>query len=318
MPKNLIDICVPVSNSNPAFLAQAIESAQKQTETRWHMYIHDDGSTTDVEAIVKPYLTDKRITWHPNTTKLGIGGNWNATVALGSAPFVQFLFQDDWWEPWFLEKALAVMQADESVGIVTLGHTYVSDADNDLMTGYKALEEFRTKELQSGFHDGRATLALWLEKELHPNFVGEPDFTMLRRSVMNKAGRYLEDMPQNLDMEFAMRMLLHSNWYLIHDNCGYFRVHDDATSAINQREGRGVLDRFRCFQEILRRLPAGEDRSRATAARNRALDDMARKYLARRKSGKKTTVGGSGGKEFKKFAVRHPFLVMRSLIRASH
>ncbi len=315
MSEILIDICVPTCNSKAAYLQQAIESAQKQTETRWHMYIHDDGSTTNVEAIVKPYLTDKRITWHPNRKKLGIGGNWNATVALGTAPFVQFLFQDDWWEPNFLERGIHAMQ-DESVGIVTLGHRYVSDADNELMKGYNALEEFRKKEYKPGTHDGRSVLKLWLEKELHPNFVGEPDFTMMRRSVMEKAGKYLEDMPQNLDMEYAMRMLLESNWHFITDNCGYFRVHNEATSAINQREGYGVFDRFRCFQEILKKLPAGEDRELAMRARNRALDDMARKYLARRKSGKTTKTGGSGGSAFKKFAMRHPLLIGRTMIRA--
>jgi hypothetical protein len=217
-----------------------------------------------------------------------------------------------------LEKALAVMEADESIGIVTLCHKYISDADNELMRGYKALEQFRFSQFHHGSHDGPSTLGFWLERELHPNFVGEPDFTMMRRSVMNKVGTYLEDMPQNLDMEYAMRMLLESNWHLIPDNCGYFRVHDDATSAINQREGRGVFDRFRCFQEILKRLPAGEDRELAIKARNRALDDMARKYLARKKSGKRTSTGGSGGSAFKKFAMRHPFLILGALLRASH
>ena len=308
----LIDICVPTWNCNRSYFQQAIDSALAQTETRWRMVIHDDASTVDMEAMVKPYLSDPRITWHPNKKKLGIGGNWNATMKLGDAPYVQFLFPDDWWDQHFLQKGLAVMEQHPDVGIVSLGHTYVGD-NHDALVLYRELEAFREQHLQAGKHDGREMLRWWTTRGLHPNIIGEPDFVMMRRSLMEEVGPYLEDMRQNLDVEYAVRCLLQSDWYYVKEKCGSFRVHDAAESAVNQREGRGAFDRFRCLDILIHTLE-GDDKNAAIAARNNALTGMARNYLKRLKQ--KHIVSPAGGGAFKKFAVRHPFLVIRALWRA--
>jgi glycosyltransferase involved in cell wall biosynthesis len=314
LPETLIDICMPTYNSKPEYMVQAIESALAQTEKRWRMYLHDDASHTDIESIIKPYLSDPRISWHPNQKKLGIGGNWNATMRLGKAPLVQFLFPDDWWEPHYLERGLKVMNELPDVGLVVFEHEYYCEQGAASIPLYKDLEEYRRKHLEPGHHNGMETVRFWLERELHPNIIGEPDFVMLRRSLMEEVGPYLEDMPQNLDMEYSLRCLVRTNWYHVKENCGYFRVHDDATSAVNQREGKGVFDRFRCFETVINLLPGGPDKQLAIAARNRALTDMAKKFLNRVSSGKQ--VKAKGGGAFKTFALQHPFLVLGALWRA--
>lgn len=311
--ETVVDIFIPTFEPDPAHLKQALDSLLAQTEKNWRAFIHDDASTADVRSMVGPYLNDERFTFIKSSKRLGIGGNWNACLELGEAPFIQFLFQDDWWEPHFLEAGLRAMHEFPEVGIVSLGHDYVS-GDGPIPL-YKELEEFRDSNLSPGVHDGRELLRFWLEHELHPNIVGEPDFVMLRRSVVHKVGRYLEDMPQNLDMEFAIRCLLHCSWYYVDEICGHFRVHSQAASAVNQREGTGVFDRFRCFERIIRLLH-GHEKKIAIAARNRALNDMAGKFLNRVKSGGKVQAKGQGGSSFKKFAVRHPVITLRSLLKA--
>lgn len=149
-----------------------------------------------------------------------------------------------------------------------------------------------------------------------PKHYGEPDFVMLRRSVAEKAGWYLEDMKQNLDEEYALRCLLHSDWYYIQDICGSFRVHPNSVSETNQRDGVGAFDRFRCFEELLKHV-SGADRALVMESRNEALTDMAGKFLKKiRKGGAIIKQGGTAGGSFKKFALRHPLLVTRALWRA--
>jgi glycosyltransferase involved in cell wall biosynthesis len=316
MPEILIDICLPTNNSNAEYVCKAIESALAQTERRWHMYVRDNHSEVDVRNIIGKYMKDERISFHPGGLKGTIGENWNRTMRLGKAPFVQFLFQDDWWEPWFLERALKAMEEHPAVGIVSLEHTYVTEGNPSSISLYTELEKFRRENIKEGKHDGMEILRWWIERELHPNILGEPDFVFLRRSLMEKAGPYLEDMPQNLDMEYSIRCLQEADWYYVKENCGYFRVHGAAESAVNQREGKGVFDRFRCFEELIKRLPAGPDRKLAIAARNRALTDMAKKFLNRMKAGGQVKVSGGSGGAFKKFAMSHPFLVLGALWRA--
>lgn len=316
--ESLIDICVPTWNCNPAYFKQALDSALAQTETRWRMYIHDDASTSDMEAMVKPYLSDPRISWHPNKQKLGIGGNWNATMKLGSSPFIQFLFPDDVWKPDFLKNALEAMEQNPSVGIVSLEHEYFSDEPNPSLQLYEYPSQFRAKELKAGLHNGPETMRWWVKRGLHPNIVGEPDFVMLRRSVVEKAGLYLEDMRQNLDEEYALRCLLISDWYYIPDICGCFRVHPNSASEINQREGAGAFDRFRCFEELLKHVENKSDRDLIIHSRNDALTDMAGKFLKKLgKGGAMIKQSGAAGGSFKKFALRHPLLVLGALWRAT-
>ena len=313
---SLVDIYIPTYEPDPEHLGQALDSLLAQTEQRWHAYIHDDASKADVKAMVEPYLKDKRFSFSRSTKRLGIGGNWNACLPLGSSPFIQYLFQDDWWEPHFLEAGVQAMNEFPGVGIVSLGHDYVCTEGSDAIPLYKELEQFRSNHLSPGVHDGKELLLFWLEHELHPNIVGEPDFVMLRRSVVHKAGKYLEDMPQNLDMEYALRCLMHGDWYYVDDVCGHFRVHTQAASAVNQREGTGIFDRFRCFERVIRLLPKEHDKKIAIKARNRALDDMAGKFLNRVKSGGRVQTKSKGSNSFKVFALKHPLLVTRTLIRA--
>ncbi len=245
---------------------------------------------------------------------MGIGGNWNACWKKGTAPYMQFLFQDDTWDSQFLERGLAAMESDSAIGIVSLEHHYECDPDVHSAHLYKELEAFRRMNLEPGRHNGMETLRFWLERELHPNILGEPDFIMLRRSVMEKAGSYLEDMPQNLDMEYSLRCLQLCDWYYVKEDCGVFRVHGKAASAVNQREGKGIFDRFRCFEEVIKRLPRGSDRTLAINARNKALTHMAKKFLKRVGAGEK--VKAKGGGSFKAFAIRHPLLIGKALWNA--
>lgn len=313
----LIDIFVPTWNCNPLHFKQAIDSAIAQTETNWHMYIHDDASSNDMETMVKPYLNDPRISWHPNKQKLGIGGNWNATMQLGNAPFMQFLFPDDVWEPDFLAKGLAIMNQYPSVGIVSLEHRYFSDEPGASLHLYEYPSQFRTKELKDGVQNGMETLRWWTKRGLHPNIIGEPDFVMLRRSIVEKAGWYLEDMEQNLDVEYMLRCLLYADWYYIPDTCGAFRVHSASMSEANQRAGKGVFDRFRCFEELLKHVTTASDRKLVIQSRNEALTDMAGKFLKKmRKGGAMIQQGGAAGGSFRIFAIRHPILIIGALWRA--
>src|SRR5262245_42416416 len=94
-----ISVCLPTHGPNPAHLRAAIDSVRAQTFTDWELIIHDASDGTAVEEIVAPHLGDPRIRFHRSSTRLGIGGNWNACIRMGSAPLVAFLFQDDLWHP---------------------------------------------------------------------------------------------------------------------------------------------------------------------------------------------------------------------------
>lgn len=305
---------MPTFEPDPSHLKQAIESVLAQTETRWHLWIHDDASRADVHAMIEPYLLDTRITFARSTKRLGIGANWNASVALGSAPFVQLLFQDDLWEPTYLERALHACEHSDAIGLVASAHHYAFEGDISHRSEYEAVEVARKNTWKNGSIDGNAFLRSWIERELHPNLIGEPSFVLLRRSLIKQVGRFCEDMPQFLDVEYWTRCLSASDCAFVLESGGAFRVHPKGASAQNQLSGAGIYDRLRCFERLITSLPHSSLRRAAITARDRALSTMIRKFFRRVRSGGHIPVQGTSG--LRLFVFQHPFLIIKAFLAA--
>ncbi len=311
MPR--VTILLPTYEPHPEHIAQALQSFLAQTEQDWQLFIHDDGSNADVRSMVAPFMEDKRFHFRRSESRRGIGGNWNAAVAdMEEAPYIQLLFQDDKWEPTYLERALAVMEAHPSVGFVSAQHHYHFEGECPVRDQYESVVAFR-KAVAEGKHDGRKFLTEWMERGLHPNIVGEPSFVMLRRSVMEEVGPFTEDMPQFLDVEYWVRLLAASDWYNLAGDHGAFRVHPSGASEQNRKAGRGLFDRLRCMDRALVALPSSE-RPRARRAIVEHLKGMILKFRNRSQRGESTSGQGSSHVFF--FALRHPILTIRAIIGA--
>jgi len=307
----MFSVLIPTFNPRPEHLRQALERLRAQTETRWQALVHDDASNVDVRAMVEPYLSDPRMTFRHSEKRLGIGGNWNACVAQSQEPIVAFLFQDDWWEPEYLERALAVFRKHEDIGIAALAHHYAIEDDIVTAQEYRELEELRKRELTPGRQEGRAFLEQWVERGLRPNIIGEPDFVVMRRSLIEETGAFHEEMPQSLDAEYWVRALRHTNWYFVPELCGTFRVHSEGATAQNREQGQGLFDRFRMLQQYIDALPSGERKRAALRAQVKQFQEMAQKYRGKRDRGDTITLRGAGA--LKRFCLRHPLVALHTL-----
>jgi len=315
MEKPVVNVLMPTYEPNPQYLVEALDSLLAQTEERWTLFMHDDASKVDVRSMIETYLQDPRITFERSEKNLGIGGNWNACRSGISAPYIQYLFQDDMWHPEHLEKAIKVLGENPSVGFVSMDHKYQYEGDVPV-DRYQALKTFKEKEVDGGLHHGEEFLVWWVRRELHPNVIGEPPFVLFRRSLLESVGPFCEDMPQFLDVEYWIRCLRKSDWYYLKEDIGTFRVHPEAASARNTESGAGLYDRLRCIEQLIHSLPKGELKTEAVAARNRALTGMVQKYFGRMKGGKSVSTGGKGGSFLRKFCLRHPLLMAYAFIRA--
>ncbi len=315
MPSPLIDIFIPTYEPNPDHLRAAIESVIAQSERDWMLLVYDDNSTMDVRSIVYEYIRDPRVCFMGSRRSRGIGGNWNASMSMATAPYFQFLFQDDTWEPNYVEEMVKVLKENPSAKFASADHRY--DCEKDIANAYlyQEVRTFRNEHITEGLHKGQEFLHEWIKRELHPNVIGEPSFVMFTKALRHQVGDFAEDLPQFLDVEYWLRCLLKSDWYYLKKDLGSFRVHSKGASAQNQESGAGIYDRLECFERLLKWLPAfSELRSSTKKARNSALVTMARKFLKRRKEGKNTPVASSG--KFKKFALRHPVLIGSALLKA--
>jgi glycosyltransferase involved in cell wall biosynthesis len=312
-----ISILVPTYNPVPEHLREALTCIKKQTEQDWHVVIHDDASTVDVRAIVKPFLADPRFSFVRSDRRLGLGGNWNACLKFVNAPVIQYLFQDDLWEPAFLERGLKILEEHPSLGFVAIDHDYRTEGNPTNASYYGNLRTFKHFAITPGFHRGEEFLRFWLANDLRPGLVGEPSFVMLRRSLIEKTGPFLTDMPQSLDNEFWIRCLQVSDIAILQEHLGTFRVHPAGASAVHDQEGSGLTDRLRIYQILLKTLPRESTLYAETkASLARAFSAMVKRFFRRRAEGKSVAMRGGSRKTLLTFAMRHPFLILGALVKA--
>lgn len=308
-----ISVYMPAYEPKREHIRAAVESVITQTEGNWTLLINDDASQReDTASHVQNYLSDHRITFRRNPKNLGIGGNWNACWPQGDAEFVAFLFHDDLWEPEYLRAMIAALDRNPSAGFAAANHTYIKEGNVPTAPFYDALRNFMEQNITPGLHEHRSFLHWWLDRGLKPNVIGEPSFVVLRRSLMEQVGPFNDAMVQFLDSEYWARCLLVSDFVYLPEDLGKFRVHLGGMSAVNEGMGRGVFERFQTLQTVVAGLPPTE-KNTGNAAIVNALSGMIGQYAARRKQGKSVSGHGSGG--LKAFALRHPLLVLRTILQ---
>jgi len=89
---------ITVTRNRASFIAQAIESAQKQSFVDWELLVLDDDSNDATEAILSQYTAkDSRISYYKNSPALGISGNRNKGLSLAIGKYLAVLDSDDFW-----------------------------------------------------------------------------------------------------------------------------------------------------------------------------------------------------------------------------
>ncbi|MFA7681974.1 MAG: glycosyltransferase [Candidatus Peribacteraceae bacterium] len=308
-----LDVLIPTYNPQPDHLREALTALKAQTFADWRCLIHDDASDVDVRKMVEPYLDDPRFTFERSERRLGIGRNWNTCFKKTSSPIVAYLFQDDVWDPMYLQRAVQILSKHPDVGFVSMNHTYNIETSLLGAEEYSILQQRKRDRLPAGRNEGRIFLNQWIEDSLWPNLIGEPDFVVIRRNVMDLAGPFNEEMNQVLDQEYWVRLLLHTNLYYCDETSGFFRVHANAATARNRQEGRGLFERFKILDDHIKDLSTRTERKAAQKAQIKQFQLMAEKYRTKRDRG--DTISYKGAGTIKKFCLRHPIVAAKTLLR---
>jgi glycosyltransferase involved in cell wall biosynthesis len=100
----MFSIVVPAYN-RADLIEKTICSTLEQHYFHFEMIIVDDGSTDNTDQVVKPFLTDSRVTYHKiENSERGAARNFGVNHSTGD--YVTFLDSDDIFLPWHLEYAI--------------------------------------------------------------------------------------------------------------------------------------------------------------------------------------------------------------------
>ena len=129
MTRPVVSICIPTYRGS-AFIAATIESVLMQSYREFELWVVDDASPDDTEAVVR-VISDPRIRYVRNEVNLGPSGNWNRCRELAQGKFYKLLPHDDLLEPNSLQRHVDILEADpdERIALV-FGSRAVIDERN--------------------------------------------------------------------------------------------------------------------------------------------------------------------------------------------
>jgi GT2 family glycosyltransferase len=189
----LFTVIMPVFN-RALYVRQAVESVLRQTLADWELIVIDDGSTDDSRRIVEDLTrADPRVT-RLRQDRRGPGAARNAGLALARGQWIAYLDSDDLWLPQALE-AYAAYLAGHPQACLIYGHAHGIDA-----AGTVVERPFRYQDRPTDTRDLFAHVFLLPSALCH------------RRSLIDQAGRFDEDLPNAEDYDLFLRMSLHGRF----------------------------------------------------------------------------------------------------------
>jgi glycosyltransferase involved in cell wall biosynthesis len=114
----LVSIITPSWNC-AAFIAETIRSIQAQTYTNWELLFQDDCSTDNSTQIVNNLISkNKNITLIKNQSNMGVIFSRNNGISNAAGEYILPLDGDDKIAPSYIEKAIKILESDETIGMV--------------------------------------------------------------------------------------------------------------------------------------------------------------------------------------------------------
>jgi glycosyltransferase involved in cell wall biosynthesis len=219
-PKVVVGI--PVWGHSP-YLAETIRCIEDQTLSDWRLHISQDGPEEASVAELVAQCTDERIIYTASGQAAGAARNKTRLVQSAETRYVALLDHDDLWDPNFLRRRVAFLDANPRCGFV-FSPNRIIDAEGRTIGRSRSL-------LATGVHPTERIVPQLLQ------WSGIPGSTVVaRRSAYREVGdAFSDELPRTYDYEMWVRLALrHDVGYL--DVCeASWRRHGRNTSLTDLR-----------------------------------------------------------------------------------
>lgn len=212
MPR--VSVLMPVYNTRPEHLREAMDSILAQTFTDFEFLILNDASTDpQVEDVVRSY-EDGRIVYAVNERNLGISGSRNRLLAMAQGEYLAVMDHDDISLPERFEKQVAFLDDHPEVGLLC---SQAGAPDSDDVTSFP-LDNLSIKK----------SLMIWC-RYCHPA-------SMIRASVLKEHGLRYEPMFSPCeDHALFCRMIPYTDFAVLPEVLFLYRNWEGNTSHIRQK-----------------------------------------------------------------------------------
>ena len=222
-----VSVIIPAYNASRT-VGTAVDSVLRQTFTECELIVVDDGSTDDTAGAVLS-REDRRIRC-VTTANGGVARARNHGLELARGEFVAFLDADDVWRPEKLKRQLETMDADSSIGLCFTSVAVVDDALRRITeTKAESEADYCAALLTKG------------------NIAGSCSSVMVRRALIDSAGRFDSRLSQCADWDMWLRLSLVTAFAPIREPLVMYRKAPGSMSgdvALLERDTFAMLDKF--------------------------------------------------------------------------
>lgn len=122
-----LSIGIPVYNG-AGMLAAALDSFLAQSFTDFEIVVSDNASSDDTPRILEAYASrDPRLRFVRNERNVGANGNFLRAAQLSRAPLFKWAAHDDLYEPTYLARCIAALDADAGLVLAHADTAFIDE-----------------------------------------------------------------------------------------------------------------------------------------------------------------------------------------------
>ncbi|WP_224999084.1 glycosyltransferase family 2 protein [Cesiribacter sp. SM1] len=269
-----VSVVIPTYNRGD-IISETLDSVAAQTMPEWECIVVDDGSTDETEAVLQKYISkDSRFSYVRRPAERCKGGNTcrNIGIEMAKGMYIQFLDSDDLIAANKFEEQLKALEPYDSHAVATCKWGRFRTRQDQLTS--KAHEPtYISSNGPLKLLDVFGKHSIWFP----------PHVYLVRKSLLEEAGYWNEDLKMNQDGEFFARVLLSaSHIVFVPSTEVYYRRHTGGnTSSWNKEEKvRSVIQSWELVDSAIEKKLGISNHSYVKQARNLIYDKIKNRFPA--------------------------------------
>jgi glycosyltransferase involved in cell wall biosynthesis len=251
----LISIVIPAYNVEQ-YIAECLQSVQQQTYENWEAIVVDDGSADQTAAVIQAIIQHDQRFRLIRQQNGGVSTARNAGMRAASGMYLSFLDGDDLWQPTFLEKMLATVQAND-VEMAYCGYTHLYSSGVRRKFSYP-------------YAGGRILWEVIQGKtQIHIGAI------LVEKDLLDQSGLlFTEGCRVGQDQEFLWKLVSQAKVQAVPQELMIYRIRKKSTVTSKwqwQNHIHAIYGFQRAAAYILQNLPPGYDRERLNQALNQRI-----------------------------------------------
>lgn len=207
----LFSVVIPTYN-RPQKVVRAVQSVLAQTFDNYEVWVIDDGSTKDIESVLKPFKDKVNYFRKKNG---GLSSARNAGIKCAKGAYIAFLDDDDWWYKHKLDCIAKAIQLRPEIGLFYSWVDFVDDSGKLLWVN------------KSRYFGKRAYLTL-----LGGNFIPMPT-VVVKKNCFIGVGVFDESLKGCEDLDMWIRISRYFPIYLIKEVLGAYEYSSATAMSAN-------------------------------------------------------------------------------------